>query len=388
MSSTRIYSIDVFRAITMLLMIFVNDFWTLTGIPSWLEHSAADQDFLGFSDIIFPSFLFIVGMSVPYAIQNRLAKGDSRAKIFLHILLRSVALLIMGFFTVNISDINAAASGISRRQFMVLMVVAFFLIWNVYPRSEGAKKWVFRGLQAVGAALLLGLFLIFKGGADGSQGMTPQWWGILGLIGWTYLVTSALYLFLFQRNIYLIAALLFFALLNIADHAGWIKSLLPNGPQEMLPGNGAFQLFAFLGIVATLLLEQYKKAARTAKLPLVYFGLGAVLIAAGTLSRHFFIISKIHATPTWVFLCSGIAFITFALVFWLVDLRGKVQWFDVIKTAGTATLTCYMIPYLFDIPIKGLMAHGVLGLTKSMLYAFLVIGIANLLGRFGVKLKI
>ena len=130
----------------MLLMIFVNDFWTLTGIPSWLEHSAADQDFLGFSDIIFPSFLFIVGMSVPYAIQNRLAKGDSRAKIFLHILLRSVALLIMGFFTVNISDINAAASGISRRQFMVLMVVAFFLIWNVYPRSEGAKKWVFRGL--------------------------------------------------------------------------------------------------------------------------------------------------------------------------------------------------------------------------------------------------
>ena len=78
MSSTRIYSIDVFRAITMLLMIFVNDFWTLTGIPSWLEHSAADQDFLGFSDIIFPSFLFIVGMSVPYAIQNRLAKGDSR----------------------------------------------------------------------------------------------------------------------------------------------------------------------------------------------------------------------------------------------------------------------------------------------------------------------
>ena len=112
------------------------------------------------------------------------------------------------------------------------------------------------------------------------------------------------------------------------------------------------------------------------------------MVAAGTLSRQFFIISKIQATPTWVFLCSGIAFIAFALVFWLVDLRGKVHWFDIIQTSGTAPLTCYMIPYLFDIPVKGLIAHGVLGLTTSMLFAFLVIGIANLLGRLGVKLKI
>jgi predicted acyltransferase len=70
----RINSIDIFRAITMLLMVFVNDFWTLTGIPSWLQHSGATQDFLGFSDIVFPCFLFIVGMSIPYAIMNRIAE--------------------------------------------------------------------------------------------------------------------------------------------------------------------------------------------------------------------------------------------------------------------------------------------------------------------------
>ena len=125
-SQDRIFSIDIFRAITMLLMIFVNDFWSLTGIPLWLEHAKANQDFLGFSDIIFPCFLFIVGMSVPYAIRNRLARGENSWKILKHIILRSLSLLVMGFFTVNIDHINVTASGISREWFEILMIIAFF----------------------------------------------------------------------------------------------------------------------------------------------------------------------------------------------------------------------------------------------------------------------
>ena len=113
----RIFSIDVFRAITMLLMIFVNDFWSLTGIPDWLQHAKADQDFLGFSDIIFPCFLFIVGMSIPYAIRNRIGKGENNLKILAHILIRSLALLVMGLFTVNITELNVEVSGLSRQWF-------------------------------------------------------------------------------------------------------------------------------------------------------------------------------------------------------------------------------------------------------------------------------
>ena len=54
----RIQTIDYLRAITMLLMIFVNDFWTLKNIPDWLKHAPADFDGMGFSDVIFPLFLF------------------------------------------------------------------------------------------------------------------------------------------------------------------------------------------------------------------------------------------------------------------------------------------------------------------------------------------
>ena len=47
MASNRLKSIDILRALTMLLMIFVNDLWSLTDIPAWLEHKAADEDGMG-----------------------------------------------------------------------------------------------------------------------------------------------------------------------------------------------------------------------------------------------------------------------------------------------------------------------------------------------------
>ena len=61
----------------MVLMIFVNDFWTLTGVPYWMEHRKHGVDGIGLSDVVFPAFLFIVGLSLPYAISNRRKKGDT-----------------------------------------------------------------------------------------------------------------------------------------------------------------------------------------------------------------------------------------------------------------------------------------------------------------------
>jgi predicted acyltransferase len=386
MNQNRIYSIDVFRAITMLLMIFVNDFWSLKGIPAWLEHARADQDFLGFSDIIFPCFLFIVGMAIPYAIRNRLAKGETPAKILLHIALRSAALLIMGFFTVNIGRLNQAASGISREGFEILMVAGFFLIWNVYPKSEGWKKILFRGLQIFGILILVSLFYFFKGGDDGTGQMTPQWWGILGLIGWTYLISAPIYLFARKSPIRLVLFWILFTLLNIADHANWFHT--------SIPGGGAFQGFAFAGIAASLLLDRADNLEKRPKLPLIYLGVGILLVISGFVLRNFFIISKIQATPTWVFLCNGIAFGFLAAIYYIVGLKGKVKGFAIIKPAGTATLTCYLIPYVYyslatyAFTLPEFLKTGVVGLGKSMVYAFIIVGITALLGKIHIKLKI
>ena len=53
----RLASIDVFRAITMLLMIFVNDLVLDVKVPDWLEHAAEGEDRLGLADTVFPAFL-------------------------------------------------------------------------------------------------------------------------------------------------------------------------------------------------------------------------------------------------------------------------------------------------------------------------------------------
>ena len=384
--SKRIFSIDVFRAITMVLMIFVNDLWSLKGIPAWLEHARADQDFLGFSDIIFPCFLFIVGMAIPYAIRNRIDTGEKNLSILAHILGRSLALLVMGFFTVNISDLNVEASGMGRQWFQILMVAGFFLIWNVYPKSVGWKKYLFTGMQVAGVLLLVLLAYFFKGGDDGSAHMAPQWWGILGLIGWTYLISAPIYLLARKSTLLLIGFWLLFTLLNIADHANWLKT--------PIPGGGAYQGFAFAGIAASLLLERATIFQKRKQLPLFYIGTGILLLIAGFIFRNFFIISKIQATPTWVFMCNGIAFVFLAIIYYLVDLKGKVNWFNLIKPAGTSTLTCYLIPYVyyslatyaFTLPV--FLKTGIVGLGKSMIFALIIVGITALLGKVKVKLKI
>ncbi|WP_080054852.1 DUF5009 domain-containing protein [Spirosoma aerolatum] len=392
----RVFSIDVFRAVTMLTMIFVNDLWTLSDIPVWLEHAHRDQDFLGFADTVFPCFLVIVGMSIPFAIQHRLAKGDSSIQLLQHIVLRSVALLVMGVFIVNLPDLNEQATGMRSAWFQILMVIGFFLIWNQYPKRSGTANTLFMGLQALGIGILIYLAIKFKGGdVTHLTGMTPQWWGILGLIGWTYLTCATLYLFLHKQPVLLVVCGLSFTLLNIAGHAGWLHALWPSGPRNWIPDNGAFNVFAFAGILATHLLTRWQQSGRAKQVPVVFIALGIVLLVAGFLLRNAFIISKIQATPTWIFLCCGIAYIVYAGVYWLVDLHQRANWFDFIKPAGTSTLTCYLIPYVYyslaalsSLALPAVLTTGLIGLVKSLLFSLLIIGITAVLGRLLIKLKL
>ncbi|GAB3997908.1 lpg1661 family Dot/Icm T4SS effector [Spirosoma daeguense] len=395
-TGNRIFSIDAFRALTMLTMIFVNDFWTLTGIPKWLEHASAKEDFLGFSDVVFPCFLFIVGMSIPFAIRQRLDKGDTYPAIIWHIVIRSVALLIMGVFTVNVPSLNAEATGLSTQWFQILMVLAFFLIWNQYPKRSDWLRMAFIALQVLGIGLLVYLALRFRGGNSGELvGMKTQWWGILGLIGWTYLTCALVYLFVHKSPALLFAAWFLFTLCCIAGHAGWLKAIWPDGPGDWILGNGAFSSFTFSGILATYLLTYFSGKNQREHLLLRFASIGILFLMAGVFARHFFIISKIQATPTWVFLCCGIAFVTYAVIYLFVDLQANTHTFDLIKPAGTSTLTCYVIPYVYysiadlsGISVPEFLKTGGVGLVKSLLFALLVIGITAVLGKLRIKLKL
>ena len=158
----RVVSIDILRALTMTLMVFVNDLWSLSGIPGWLEHTAAAEDGMGLADIVFPAFLFLTGMSIPLAINYRRSKGDNIQKIIFHIILRSIALLVMGLFLVNGEYINEAATGIKRVVWNSICCTCFIILWNAWPAK--VNKWRVWSLKAIAGIVLLFLAGIYRSG--------------------------------------------------------------------------------------------------------------------------------------------------------------------------------------------------------------------------------
>src|SRR5690554_159051 len=101
------------RGLTLFLMLFVNDLY-MDAVPQWLGHTDADFDGMGLADWVFPGFLFMVGMAIPFAIQNRLKKAIPRMKIVGHILLRTASLILIGVLMLNTARVNSELTGISR----------------------------------------------------------------------------------------------------------------------------------------------------------------------------------------------------------------------------------------------------------------------------------
>src|SRR2546421_6226075 len=127
--SSRIQSIDILRGLTILVMMFVNDLAGVKGVPPWMEHiRPSDSDGMTFVDVVFPAFLFIVGISIPLAIGRRLERGERPATVWGHILARTFALLVIGFFMVN-SETISKSGPLSPPEWELLMYTGAALTW-------------------------------------------------------------------------------------------------------------------------------------------------------------------------------------------------------------------------------------------------------------------
>lgn len=401
--SSRNSSIDILRALTMTLMVFVNDLWNVA-YPKWMGHAGMTEDYFGLSDVVFPCFLFVVGMSIPYALENSFAKGKSGQQVAGHILSRTLALLVMGVFLVNTEGGISPEVGISAPIYKLLLVASFILIWNTYPKTENKKReYLYKGLKWLGIALLIFLGIIFLD--KGGNMLRPKWWGILGLIGWTYLVCAFIYYFVRDRLNILIPIWGFFVL--------WCMlrcNFIPSGkPILNLPANHA--LYAFAGAIhidtgahcaltmggVILSVADVKSRTLSGKSRgLIAFGLTAMLAILGVVSNQFWIVNKIQATIPWVFYSSAAALGTYALISWAVQYN-KEKWFNIIKAAGTATLTCYLVPNIWYCLLSVLEIgtkrpewcnSGVLGICTCICFSLLCVWTTHLLGKVNIKLKV
>lgn len=388
-SVTRVASIDILRALTMVLMIFVNDLWSLTNIPVWLEHVPNGVDGMGLADAVFPAFLFIVGMSLPFAITNRRRKGDTDITLVGHVISRSVALLVMGLFLVNGEYMNEEAMGIQRVVWNVLACGCFILLWNAYPKTANSQAVIVGKVLAVG--ILVSLATVYRG--DDGHRFATHWWGILGLIGWSYLAAALITIFARNRLPVLLLAWTGCCVLSMVAAADLLPKAVALIPSAI--SHGTLVGLTMGGVVASTLFLQYRKPADNKRMALV-FGMAALgLIGLSVYTRTYWGLSKLDATPAWLFLCSAFTILAFLVIYWLVEVKDNSQWFRFIKPAGTDTLLCYLIPYfgyagltLASVQLPASLLTGGIGLAKSLLFALLCVWITGRLNRLGVRLKL
>ncbi len=390
----RIYSIDIMRGLTLVLMLFVNDLY-MPGVPSWLGHMKANYDGMGLADWVFPGFLFMVGMAIPFAIGNRIKKGESTYNLIRHILIRTMSLLIIGVLSVNVGRVNAEFTGMSKNVWAILMLTGVFLIWNDYKENE-KNFFTIAGLRLLGIALLVFLVFKFRSGKMVNNGsLIISWWGILGLIGWGYLAASLLYFAVRDNVLYTAIGWLFFLGLNILSKLDLLDSLNSVKPilGVLIEGNVPFIVIS--GMLTTLIMK--KLSPDYGKTIIILVIMGALCIVAGFVLRKWFIISKNLATPSWGFLCNGISLIVFALLYWIIDVKKQIKWTFFLRPAGENSLTTYLAPdivyyliWMTGVPVL-IYKHSQVSLVViagSIAWALLMVGLTALLVRFNIRLKL
>src|ERR1700722_12164161 len=92
----RVLSVDVARGLTIAFMILVNDPGDWTHVYAQLDHSLWNGWTL--TDLVFPNFLFLIGVAIIFSLQSRIARGDSRLSLALHIVRRSAILFALDLF--------------------------------------------------------------------------------------------------------------------------------------------------------------------------------------------------------------------------------------------------------------------------------------------------
>lgn len=391
-SAGRVASIDILRALTMVLMIIVNDMFTLKNAPAWLGHAPRGADYIGVADVVFPAFLFLVGLSLPYALEARRKKGDTTLQLVWHVIVRSFALVVMGLFLVNGETYNAAATGMHRYWWNPLCCIGFILVWCTCDKIPSKAAKII--LRVIGALGLLTLAWIYRGGpADKLERFAPQWWGILGQIGWAYLVAGLLGILAGRRIWVMAIGWTVFASLSVLFKMGVVPKSLMFIPRPIIAGT--LTAFTVGGALVALIFKHYREKGENRPVFLWIGGMALVWTGLFFVTRPHWGLAKLGATPAWLFFCSALTAVAFLAIYWLADLRQKSAWFRPIRPAGSHTLLCYLMPYLVYGAQRAVgfrwpeyLSTGWVGIGKAAVFALICVGLTGLLARGGVRLKV
>ena len=310
----RLRSLDAFRGLTVASMIMVNNPGDWGHIYAPLEH--APWNGWTPTDLIFPFFLFIVGVSITFAVKP--AHGP---------------------YKLQNADLGADSGAVGKiiRRGLLLFALGFFL--NLFPRFDFANVRIMGVLQRIGL-VYIACALIFR------QTTPRQQLGLAALIlvGYYLLMT-----------VVPVPGIGYANLEPASNLAAWVDSTLltpahcyrpakvwdPEGILSTLPAVAT----GLLGLLAGHWLQNraYGSAVRESQKALFLFIAGLVLALLGTLLDPLFPINKALWTSTYVLLAGGLAMCGLALFYYLIDVRKGFRWNGVLVAFGVNAITVFFL---------------------------------------------
>jgi predicted acyltransferase len=320
--SDRLLSLDAFRGATVAGMILVNNPGTWGALYPQLEH--ARWNGWTFTDLIFPFFLWIVGVAIHFAFTRRMQKGAAKKKLFLHALQRSLIIFGLGLFLSGFPFgllfghhflfATIRIPGVLQRIAVCYLAASAIWLWSGLRTQI---LWVVGLFSAYWVA-----FKLIPVPGYGAGVLEP-----MGNLPW-YIDSHVL-----------------------AGHT-WsgapVPGFDPEGIMSSLPAIGTTLLGVLTG---RWLLTNTTKEEKTAWM----FVAGNVLLLLGAVLDMWMPINKNLWTPTFsIFMC-GWALVCLAVFYWLIDVKGYIRWSRPFQMYGVNAIAVFVL--------SGLVAR-LLGLIK------------------------
>jgi predicted acyltransferase len=307
----RLASLDVFRGVTIAAMILVNNPGNDHAFGP-LKHSQWNGWTM--TDLIFPFFLFIVGVSLVLSTASRVARGESKAKLALHTLRRAIVIFAIGLFLYGFPHFVLATwriPGVLQRIAVCYLISAILYLWTG-PRI----RW------ALIAVFLIGYWILMR--------FVPvPGFGVPGV------------------NI---------PLLHPDNNlAAWLDRKLMMGhlyegvrdPEGLLSTVPAIAT-CLMGVVTGEWIREFR--GRSIQLLRRLLAVGTVCLVLGEAWGVFFPINKKLWTSSYVLLTAGLAMLALAACHWLLDVRGwKGKWTTPAVIFGTNAIVAYVLSELLAI---------------------------------------
>jgi predicted acyltransferase len=326
----RLESLDVFRGITIAAMLLVNNPGSWSHVYPPLQHAAWNGSTP--TDLVFPFFLFIVGITTTFSLDGLMDRGVPRGELLRKALIRAAVIAGLGLALQGFPHYDVA----HLRIFGVLPRIALcYLVAATIVLSTGV-----RGQAGALAGLLVGYWILLL--CVPVPGVGP---GVLepdmNLANWL--------------DLHVIGA----------NH-------LPRDPGTWDPEGILSSLGATATVLCGVLAGHWIRSGRRGTAIPVGLGLaGGVALLVGLMWSQEFPINKSLWTGSYVLFSAGIAALVLAGLSWLVDVKAHRRWARPFIVFGTNAITAYWLSSLLAIVLEWVLIPGPVDGEPLVLRAYL-----------------